>query len=44
MRHAAASDPAQAPGQALYPYLLEPLNLGHTQLRNRVLMGSMHTG
>lgn len=27
-----------------YPNLLEPLDLGHTQLRNRVLMGSMHTG
>ena len=27
-----------------YPYLLEPLNLGFTQLRNRVVMGSMHTG
>ena len=27
-----------------YPHLLSPLNLGFTQLRNRVLMGSMHTG
>ncbi len=27
-----------------YPNLLAPLDLGHTQLRNRVLMGSMHTG
>lgn len=27
-----------------YPYLLMPLDLGFTQLRNRVLMGSMHTG
>lgn len=27
-----------------YPYLLEPLNLGFTQLRNRVVMGSMHIG
>ena len=27
-----------------YPHLLQPLNLGFTQLRNRVLMGSMHTG
>ena len=27
-----------------YPLLLEPLDLGFTQLRNRVLMGSMHTG
>ncbi|MDK9763813.1 NADPH-dependent 2,4-dienoyl-CoA reductase [Vibrio sp. D420a] len=29
---------------AMYPHLLEPLDLGFTQLRNRVLMGSMHTG
>ncbi|MBD8608437.1 NADPH-dependent 2,4-dienoyl-CoA reductase [Aeromicrobium sp. CFBP 8757] len=27
-----------------YPHLLEPLDLGHTTLRNRVVMGSMHTG
>ncbi|RZS36447.1 2,4-dienoyl-CoA reductase (NADPH2) [Herbihabitans rhizosphaerae] len=27
-----------------YPNLLRPLNLGFTTLRNRVLMGSMHTG
>jgi len=27
-----------------YPQLLEPLDLGFTTLRNRVLMGSMHTG
>lgn len=26
-----------------YPRLLTPLNLGFTQLKNRVLMGSMHT-
>jgi len=29
---------------SLYPHLLAPLNLGFTQLKNRVLMGSMHTG
>ena len=27
-----------------YPHLLAPLDLGFTQLNNRVLMGSMHTG
>ena len=27
-----------------YPHLLSPLDLGFTRLRNRVLMGSMHTG
>jgi 2,4-dienoyl-CoA reductase (NADPH2) len=29
---------------ARYPHLLAPLNLGFTKLKNRVLMGSMHTG
>jgi 2,4-dienoyl-CoA reductase (NADPH2) len=29
---------------APYPHLLEPLDLGFTTLKNRVLMGSMHTG
>ncbi|MFY3386516.1 FAD-dependent oxidoreductase [Paracidovorax sp. MALMAid1276] len=32
------------PGHALYPHLLAPLDLGFTTLKNRVLMGSMHTG
>lgn len=27
-----------------YPHLLQPLNLGFTTLKNRVIMGSMHTG
>ncbi|MBM3266952.1 MAG: NADPH-dependent 2,4-dienoyl-CoA reductase, partial [Candidatus Sericytochromatia bacterium] len=27
-----------------YPHLAAPLDLGFTQLRNRVVMGSMHTG
>lgn len=27
-----------------YQHLLSPLDLGHTQLKNRVIMGSMHTG
>ncbi len=27
-----------------YAALFEPLDLGHTQLANRILMGSMHTG
>lgn len=29
---------------APYPHLLAPLDLGFTRLRNRVVMGSMHTG
>lgn len=33
------SEPAKA-----YPHLLKPLDLGFTTLRNRVMMGSMHTG
>jgi 2,4-dienoyl-CoA reductase (NADPH2) len=27
-----------------YPHLLEPITVGRTTLRNRVLMGSMHVG
>ena len=27
-----------------YPHLFSPLDLGHTVLKNRSLMGSMHTG
>ena len=27
-----------------FPHLFQPLDLGFTQLKNRVLMGSMHTG
>jgi 2,4-dienoyl-CoA reductase (NADPH2) len=30
--------------QIPYPHLLAPLDLGFVRLRNRVLMGSMHTG
>ncbi len=30
--------------KAKYPHLFAPLDLGFTQLKNRVLMGSMHTG
>ncbi len=30
--------------QAPYPHLLSPLDLGFTTLKNRALMGSMHTG
>jgi 2,4-dienoyl-CoA reductase (NADPH2) len=34
----------QASVQSPYPHLLAPLDLGFTTLRNRTLMGSMHTG
>ena len=30
--------------ESRYPHLLSPLDLGFTRLKNRVLMGSMHTG
>lgn len=33
-----------APKSNPYPKLLEPLKLGNVTLKNRVLMGSMHTG
>ena len=31
-------------GTERYPHLFSPLDLGFTRLKNRVLMGSMHTG
>ncbi len=40
-RHAQPYPPLAA---APYPHLLAPLDLGFTRLRNRVVMGSMHTG
>jgi 2,4-dienoyl-CoA reductase (NADPH2) len=40
--HVAASSPTQTASP--YPHLLAPLDLGFTTLKNRVLMGSMHTG
>ncbi len=42
MTNTTAAEPT--PGLKLYPNLLEPLDLGFTKLRNRTLMGSMHTG
>ena len=35
---------ATAPGAARYPHIFTPLDLGFTRLKNRILMGSMHTG
>ncbi|USZ14196.1 NADPH-dependent 2,4-dienoyl-CoA reductase [Moraxella sp. FZFQ2102] len=32
------------PEQTAYPELFEPLDLGFTVLKNRIVMGSMHTG
>ena len=31
------------PGMSHYPNLLAPLNVGRATLRNRMIMGSMHT-
>jgi 2,4-dienoyl-CoA reductase (NADPH2) len=31
-------------GQTRYPHVFSPLELGFTRLKNRILMGSMHTG
>jgi 2,4-dienoyl-CoA reductase (NADPH2) len=39
-----ASDSFSASSASPYPHLLAPLDLGFTTLKNRVLMGSMHTG
>jgi len=36
--------PVRTAAESPYPHLLSPLDLGFTSLRNRVLMGSMHTG
>jgi len=36
--------PARLPGHDHYPTLFSPLDLGFTRLRNRSIMGSMHTG
>jgi len=35
---------AQAPGLAKYPHVFSPLQIGPHRLKNRILMGSMHTG
>ena len=42
--HPPAMHTTPAAAASPYPHLLQPLDLGHTTLRNRVLMGSMHTG
>ena len=35
---------AQIPGQQKYPNVFSPLQIGPHRLKNRILMGSMHTG
>lgn len=41
-QHATQQD--QNNDQTLYPHVFKPLDLGFTRLKNRVIMGSMHTG
>lgn len=43
-RHLSTAAAAQPLNSSLYPHMLAPLDLGHIVLKNRVLMGSMHTG
>jgi 2,4-dienoyl-CoA reductase (NADPH2) len=43
-RPAAVYNGAMTAAATAFPHLLAPLDLGYTQLRNRVVMGSMHTG
>ena len=38
------NQPVDLPGIQQYPHLFEPLDLGFTTIRNRSIMGSMHTG
>jgi 2,4-dienoyl-CoA reductase (NADPH2) len=38
------TSPPATPGRTAYPHLLSPLTVGGLTLRNRVVMGSMHTG
>ncbi len=37
------SQSVKAKGHALYPNLLSPINIGTARIRNRMMMGSMHT-
>lgn len=44
MSNVSSNNQVSGTPSAHFPKLLEPLDLGFTTLRNRVLMGSMHTG
>ena len=41
---ATAPGVAEAPGFAKYPHVFAPLQIGPHRIKNRILMGSMHTG
>ena len=43
-RSAALADVSSPRPPSPYPHLLEPITLGDLTLRNRLVMGSMHTG
>jgi 2,4-dienoyl-CoA reductase (NADPH2) len=40
----AATPATPVDGRTRYPHVFTPLDLGFTRLKNRILMGSMHTG
>jgi 2,4-dienoyl-CoA reductase (NADPH2) len=44
VRFTVEGDVTAPPTSTSFPHLLAPLDLGFTQLKNRVIMGSMHTG
>ena len=39
-----SANPSSTTGASRYPHVFSPLDLGFTRLKNRILMGSMHTG
>ena len=39
-----SANKAKESSNSPYPHIFQPLDLGFTQLRNRIVMGSMHTG
>ena len=41
--HNAAAKPNEAPFMNPYPRLIQPLRVGPVTLKNRIVMGSMHT-
>lgn len=44
MTIAASAPPESVESSTPFPHIFRPLDLGFTQLKNRIVMGSMHTG
>lgn len=44
MAEASSSETISTHANTPYPHIFRPLDLGFTQLKNRIVMGSMHTG